>query len=369
MVFTYSGNHFSLVFSVTYDATGVPNPFKFSTSDPNAVQAQGKQVVPQPPQPPPQDWTSTPGWMQAGMIMTVFGGGLPLLLAFLQKVKKIQQDRNDKASAESLKALGKHANRLRVMLEASAEAVGTLSSELEDGDFQVTNHQDEVEQAIEAQVNGDMDQQHDVDTPNVEVIRANAENALKYSLLEAYKEAKGAQILQSFDKFNQVLGEDGKARVVNKVIEARLQRNNIYSNPQNLDWFKDTVQAFVLKFQTDTAGDQVTAAEAARDMAQRDFTAAQAEHQRVVQERETFMAAHGKNPDNMTPAEYKAHLDELRETITRLDGAAEQAQKEVLTHEKDVQSEQNKKDELEKDREAAENRRAESAGEAFHGPE
>lgn len=370
VVFDHLGFSYSLVFSVTYNASGVPNPFNVSgtrlptgppdpSSPPQKVSA--KQSVPEPPQPPPEDWTTKPGWLDTAAIITIFGGGIPLLFSIIKKVKeKLQKKGEQDKLAKDYDSMVEKFKLVQKRVEQAAADVVLLSPE--ENSFRLADHEDDIQDAIETQINTDIEKAG-VNGIDEDKLRANAAEAVSNKVRDVYLEQNEAAILRKLQPFNNIMEREGKAEAVKKVLDARLGGNLIYSNPQALHWLGDMVDKNVARAEVEKARENANAAGTARSNAEQEVAEARAEKDRVRAEKEAYEKEHAGDVEK--PLDYEKRIEELTDQAAELEKGERAAQAEAAKHAAEVEDQRAKLEKSQQDEERAAKASAEHSAEAF----
>lgn len=377
VVFNYLDKPFSLVFSVTYNDSGVPNPYEFSSSPDAKTQASGKQVVPKADDPPAEDWTQKPEWMRAGTIITIFGGGIPLLLSGLKELLswiKGKDAKDREALEKTMGDLGKLSDRYKEILnqaQAAAEALNEL--DVSNQKFDLSNCQKEIETAIDISVNKTMENRADPSNQDLTIIRKKAAEAIKDKISVLYEEIEGEKIFERLNKFNLILDAVGKRSVIDNIIEKRISAFDLVKQPFTVDWFSAVVDKSVAKKRSaDVAAEIGRSEETSKSwQKQAENTREQMENFRKQLATERFeaqvdkhMVENGEAP-NKTDAEREAAIKSLNDKISSLDREASEAERAAEATEAAKRDLETKKNSLDEDTRIAEGRREASTGDAF----
>ena len=355
VIFQYSLMQYQLAFTVTYDENGTPNPFEFqgsrtaaSSSPPGSPEAvAGKQVVPNPPQPPTPDWAEDPPLLKANMIIGLFGVGAPFMLVAIKKALQWRKERNEKLT-RALDAQGKRMTTIAERWVEAAAAIAKASGP--DKEFTTAGLQEDLDGAIESSVNTEMtkwtDAGNTIDTFNTKAAVDAARTSVRAKLQDVYREKKLQSILESFDGFNDVLNPEQAGRAANDVVSSRLAQTEMYVNTTKVSWVTDRAKRWVSSKLAEDAAGRVEAAQSSVDFAREDLVRRRARITELKTEREKYKVDHAHEAE--TP-DYLAHVKEMDDEVADLDADAQKIAAEERNHEQAAEEAKSEHEQHEKE--------------------
>jgi hypothetical protein len=322
VIFTYGAYNYSLDFDVTYAADGTPNPFQFSGTRTITVSGTtttdtvtGTQVIPQPPQPPVQDWASKPGWSDTDTIITIFGGGIPMTFGFIKWVlgkKKVDEYK------ENIKKFLDHIFKTGEDVAGHGEAAANP---------QIVLLRDRIMDAIREAVATEAQSQPDIMHPDMAAVSAAAAKQLSDTIVEIYMEQRGSAMLQNLLGFSQALSPQRLEQLTRSVIAERMQNVPLFADPGDQPLVNHLAQAEVSRLQAAEYQEVADEAHARHDSIQDQVAE---EQQEVQNDRSEVVVEQSKeredinNPDlEQEDQEEEARLDRVIDNLNRQVSEAE----------------------------------------------
>lgn len=374
MVFDLSGLHYSLVFTYTYSSSGVPNPCTVSGTRglPNAdfkdlENVTAAQIIPPPPPIPAADWAEQPNWLKAGMLFTVFGGAIGLAVTAWDKYQKWKEARSESDQKEiekDLREINQHFNGLLDRVNAASAAVAALANP--DPGFNLADQSDPVEEAMRAQVNQEIRDQHvaDLSQLNMDRVRAAATEAAKNCLRDACADANRPAILERLGGFADILDDHAREMRVQEKVRMYLANFSLFTDPGSVPWVRDVVTVEVARNKAEAAREAVNQGTAKVNLLHAQLQAAREDVKAARQEKEQLEKESQENPKKEG---LEQQLKAINQKIENLDRAEAERSKATADAQTELNSQTNDRNVREDEQRTAEERAQETKADVFRG--